>query len=155
MVPSSDILKRLEPAVRPIEGEVPRRSGGVEHRSFGELIAESTANGPVSASMLKIADGIELTSDQRSALARAANQAMSASADRVMVLMDGRAIVLDVAGQAVESEFNMADLDANRAMTPVQGVITATTGAGEAAAANQRMLDQLRSPAVAARVLGH
>lgn len=154
MVPNADILKRLEPAVRPVEGDVPRRSGSIEQRSFRELIAESQSNGPVSAATLKLADGIEATPDQRAALAKAANRAIAAGVERVMVLMDGRALVVDVPERRAEAELDLGSMGDDLAVTPVQGVVVASTGMTGETDANQRLLDQLRAPAVAARLLG-
>jgi hypothetical protein len=96
----SILLKRLEPAVRPMSAsraEAPR--GEVEFESLLQLVSSGEpVGGAVQAS------GKELDEGQQKRLAAAADLATAHGFDRVIVMLDGRSLLLDVRERAVKEE---------------------------------------------------
>lgn len=124
----ADLLRRLEPAVRragPGPGRAPQP--GVTDAGFGDLLS-LVADGRVrSDAALTVAEDADLDppldDDQFARLASATDQAELAGARRAVMLVDARAIVVDVPERRVERELAamdgpLTDLDAAVAVPP-------------------------------------
>ncbi|MFK7961427.1 MAG: hypothetical protein AB8G96_12985 [Phycisphaerales bacterium] len=121
----ADLLRRLEPAVRrggPGPRSAPRPD--VSGAGFGDLLALVADGSLRSDEALTLADGtlIEpaLNEDQFERLASATDQAERAGARRAVMLLDGRAIVIDVTERKIDQELAAVD-------GPLTGVDAAVT----------------------------
>ena len=112
---SLDLLRRLEPAVRP--GTASGAGGGVpalfESQSFDELLHGATAGQMRSGRPVQVAEGVHpsLDATQLDRLGAAADRAEASGARRALMMLDGRGLVLDVAARCVESELKPGDVD--------------------------------------------
>lgn len=133
----SQLLRRLEPSVRPAyAGEgLTRRRLPLEKFSFDELLT-LVSDGRVRSDRgltLTFETDEELTDEQMSRLAIAADVAEESGARRALMLIDGRGIVLDVKDRRLVSELtddeasHLAQLDAAVYVTEGSGGI----GSGE------------------------
>jgi hypothetical protein len=107
------LLKALQPAVQPayLKGPAARPQTPVEGRSFENLLREAgsgaidsgraVAQGP--------ATGAELEPRQLERLAAVADLAEASGARRALVMIDGRGLVLDVAGRRLTEELGGAN----------------------------------------------
>lgn len=109
----TDILKKLEPIVRPAGAEraSSRRSSPVESLSFDELIDSAQRSPSLAGQRVHTPPGMELTDDERSALIDAADCANRGGSRASLVLVGDRAFVLDVPARAIEREVTRADTD--------------------------------------------
>ncbi|MDY7109257.1 MAG: hypothetical protein SYC29_11540 [Planctomycetota bacterium] len=104
------LLKRLEPAVRPGSAPASAREGQapLEQRSFEDLLSLVSRGSVHSGRPITVAGAAslkeELDDDQKGRLASAADTAQAAGAKRAVMLIDGRGLVLDVAGRVIETE---------------------------------------------------
>lgn len=104
--PSSVLLDRLAGAGGPISGSIGSGPCAASPIDFGAMLLSARA-GEVSTGLpVTIArdSGVELTDDQLERLAHAADRAQSAGSTRALVLLDGRAIEIDVAVRQVVRE---------------------------------------------------
>jgi hypothetical protein len=120
------LLKQLEPAVRPgaALGSARPPQAPLEQRSFDELLSLVSTGSVHSGRPIAIADAAplkdELDDDQKARLASAADTAEAAGARRAVMLIDGRGLVIDVAGRMIETELGAKQ---NRALTNVDAAV--------------------------------
>lgn len=103
------LLKQLEPAVRPAYLGTPpsRPTAPLEQQPFDELLASAKAGRLASGRDVSAAyEGEPITTEQFQRLAIAADRAESSGAQRAVLLIDGRALMLDVATRTISSELN-------------------------------------------------
>lgn len=118
----TQLLRRLEPPVRPAyAGEgMTRRRLPLEANSFDELLALVSDGWVLSdrAVTLEFVADHELTDEQMTRLAIAADVAEESGAARALMLIDGRGLVLEVSDRSLVSELTddqasqLAQLDA-------------------------------------------
>ena len=119
------LLKQLEPAVRPAYLGTPpsRPTAPLEQQPFDELLASAKAGRLASGRDVSAAyEGEPLTTEQFQRLAIAADRAESSGAQRAVLLIDGRALTLDVATRTISSE-----LTASSAMQKIDTAIYVPT----------------------------
>lgn len=127
----AQLLKRLEPPVRPAyAGEgLTRRRLPLEENTFDELMA-LVSDGRVRSDRnvtVEFESDHELTDEQMSRLAIAADVADESGAKRALMLIDGRGLVLEVSDRRLVSELtdeqatHMAQLDAAVYVAEVSG----------------------------------
>ena len=103
------LLKNLEPAVRPAYlGPPPSRpTAPLEQQPFDELLASAKAGRLSSGRAISTAhEGEPISPEQLQRLAIAADRAESSGAQRAVLLLDGRALLLDVATRTVSMELS-------------------------------------------------
>ena len=103
------LLKQLEPAVRPAYLGTPpsRPTAPLEQQPFDELLASAKAGRLASGRDVSAAyEGEPINTEQFQRLAIAADRAESSGAQRAVLLIDGRALMLDVATRTISSELN-------------------------------------------------
>ncbi|MCH7798118.1 MAG: hypothetical protein IID28_06695 [Planctomycetes bacterium] len=111
------LLKRLEPAVRPSyfgPGSA-RPSAPLEQQPFEELLAAAKAGRLASGRSVSgaLESGEALEPSQLKRLAAAADVAEASGAQRAVLFMDGRALVLDVPARSIDGELSMSSPSAN------------------------------------------
>ena len=127
----SQLLRRLEPPVRPAyAGEgLTRRRLPLEENSFDELLT-LVSDGRVRSDRevtLEFESDHELTDEQMSRLAIAADVADESGAKRALMLIDGRGLVLEVSDRRLVSELtddhasHLTQLDAAVYVAEVSG----------------------------------
>ena len=105
---AAQLLKRLEPAVRP--ASAPLGGGGargpLETQSFDQLLSLASRGALSSGRQIDVAFDAQppLEAGQLERLAAAADQAEAAGAKNALMLMNGRAFVMDVAHRRLTSE---------------------------------------------------
>ncbi len=108
----SFLLRKLEPAVAPsyLTAPATRPTAPLEHLRFDELLAEARAGRVASGRAVSTAcDGSEALSPQQlDRLAGAADLAEASGANRAMLLLDGRAMVLDVPTRTISGELSLS-----------------------------------------------
>ena len=104
----SFLLRKLEPAVAPsyLTPPTARPTAPLEHRQFDELLAEARAG--QLASGRPVSAGFELSPQQLDRLAGAADLAEASGANRAMLFLDGRALVLDVPTRTISGELSLS-----------------------------------------------
>ncbi len=103
------LLKQLEPAVRPAYLGPPssRPTAPLEQQPFDELLASAKAGRLASGRAVSTAhEGEPISPEQLQRLAVAADRAESSGAQRAVLLLDGRALLLDVATRTVSMELS-------------------------------------------------
>jgi hypothetical protein len=114
------LLKQLEPAVRPVAAPGAKRdpNAPLERQSFDELLAMVSRGAVSSGRSIDVRDDANLREpldrDALDRLAAAADKAEAAGAQRAVMLIDGRGLVMDIAGRAITNE-----LDAVRSRDPI------------------------------------
>lgn len=109
-VHASQLLKLLEPAVRPagIAAPTARPRAPIEGQTFDDLLAQAS-KGAISSGR-PVEAGFEaqppLDGTQLERLAAAADQAEAAGARTALVMIDGRAFALDVESRTLTSELS-------------------------------------------------
>ncbi len=108
MISSAQLLKLLEPAVRPsIAPPVSQKvQGSFESQSFDQLLAQAKKGSVHSGRQLEVACECQppLEPSQLERMADAADQAQAAGAKRALLMVDGRGFVLDVASRSIVAE---------------------------------------------------
>ncbi len=107
---SLQLLKQLEPIVRPAYagGSAPP-TGALENQPFDELLARAR-QGQVASGRTVTADRAgELSGEQVARLSSAADLAEASGAQRALLLMDGRGLLLDVASRVISAELSADD----------------------------------------------
>lgn len=102
---ASDLLRRLSSGVRP-DGEAPPCAGApIESRGFAELLASARKGELRSDRPLSLSRGVEgaLTEPQLDRLALAADAAEAEGAQRLLAIIDGKAVNIDIASRTVRS----------------------------------------------------
>jgi len=103
------LLKMLEPAVRPAYLGTPpsRPTAPLEQQPFDELLASAKAGKLASGRAVSTAhEGEPISPEQLQRLAVAADRAESSGAQRAVLLLDGRALMLDVATRTISLELS-------------------------------------------------
>jgi hypothetical protein len=124
------LLHRLQPAVRPTyaggTGGAPKAP--LEQQPFDELLVKASQGLIASGRSVTAGDAVAspLTDDELTHLAAAADQAEASGAQRALLVMDGRGLVLDVAARTLTAEVSAGTA------TPVTGIDTAVFVAGTA-----------------------
>lgn len=116
---AAQLLKGLEPAVRPIPIAPPHATSAratFESQSFGELLALAKSGGIDSSRDVQLGFDAQppLEPAQLDRLAHAADQAEAAGAQQALMMIDGRSFVLDVESRTLTAEISQS--------TPVQAV---------------------------------
>ncbi len=110
MADSHDLLRMLEPAVRPTGAPAPSTAPRppVEHRGFDELLREAGANDPqealrFSAHAVKRLEqmGVELSEAQLAALEEATGQAAAKGANDSLLLMQRLGMIVNIPNRTV------------------------------------------------------
>jgi len=117
MAGEAELLRRLEPAVRPMGSPAPsvRPTKPVEQRSFEELLAGEAQDAPAAdpgaeSPGLKLSAhaqqrlserGVQLTDEQQKALADAADLAQSKGAKDSLMLMNRLALIVNIPNRTV------------------------------------------------------
>ncbi len=100
---------QLEPAVRPAYLSPPtlRPNAPLEQQPFDELLASAKAGRLASGRAISTAhEGEPISPQQLQRLAIAADRAEASGAQRAVLLLDGRALLLDVATRTVSMELS-------------------------------------------------
>jgi hypothetical protein len=128
-IPSTSLLNLLG-AGAPASPR-PLRPDQVAGADFGTLLQAAREQGLASGREVTVARGcgVTLTDEQLKTLAAAADRAEAQGATRALVMMDGKALKLDVAMREVTGE---ADLASGGVLTGVDSVITIPGAAGRA-----------------------
>lgn len=104
----SDILRHLEPVAPPLAAprvsRSLRRAPTLDHTDFRTLIESASGSVAPTNRPVTLPEGVELTSEQRLRLQRAADEAAAHDGRTSLVLLDGRALLLDVKTRAVTEE---------------------------------------------------
>ncbi len=110
-IPPSILLNLLSSGVRAVSGVAPSRAPSPGASDFSSMLGKARAGELSTGLPVTIARNaaIELSDDQLSRLAQAADRAESAGARRALVLMDGRAIEIDIATRQVSREHPLGD----------------------------------------------
>ncbi|MCP3903366.1 MAG: hypothetical protein GY715_06995 [Planctomycetes bacterium] len=122
-IDAASLLRKLEPPVRPVGthpvGAPPRP---LEQQGFDELLALVSTGDVRSDRGVRVPDETllrePLTEEQLERLAAAADLAESSGAQRAVMLIDGRGLVMDIASRHVDGELStdpasrLVDLDA-------------------------------------------
>jgi hypothetical protein len=153
------LLRQLEPAVRPASAPSSGRVGQapLEQRSFDDLLSLVSRGAVRSGRPITIAASAllrgELDDDQRARLASAADTAQAAGARRAVMLIDGRGLVLDVAGRVIESELGANE---RRALSGIDAAVYVAARDEEIGAATAAPLPGagVRPPTVARHLEG-
>lgn len=117
---AAQLLRQLEPAVRPVQqphsGGVAAQVGGAD--SFANLLNAAQAghvqSGRQIAASVELDPPLEASQFER--LAAAADQAEAAGAKTALMLIDGRALVLDVAKRSITGELTAKDSSSSYGM---------------------------------------
>lgn len=121
-------------------------TGSVPSASFDSLLEEARAGSATGLSPVKIGKGvgIELTADQLNRVAAATDMAEANGAQRAIVLVDGRALEVDVAQRTITGE---ATGKATASMPSADAVVSAPLSAAQLAEV-QAAPTLLRPPSV-------
>jgi hypothetical protein len=143
------LLKRLEPAVRPVAAPAGRTDANapLEQQSFDELLSLVSHGRVHSGRAVRVADDAALseplTDEQVQRLAAAADRAEAAGARRAVMLIDGRGVVMDVPQRTISTELTSSD----RSITRIDAAVYV---AGEDDAAGDVRPPGLRAEGLAA-----
>jgi len=103
----SKLLKRLEPAVRPVGGaSAPQGRRPIEQQGFDELLTLVSTGAVRSEQPIHVPEHLADSFDdaQRERLGSAADTAEAAGAERALMLIDGRGVTMDIKQRAVTAE---------------------------------------------------
>lgn len=105
---SAQLLKQLDPMIRPgsVQSNGPSSRRPVEQQGFDELLAAVSKGSIGSGEPVTASPSIDppLSTEQLDRLAKAADLAQANGAARVMMMIDDRMVLVDVATRQVESE---------------------------------------------------
>jgi hypothetical protein len=114
MIDAVQLLRKLTPPIRPVTGRgADDPAAPLEDRSFGELLAlvadgEVRSQCPVS---LDFEPRTPVSDDQLGRMSGAADMAAAHGAEKALMLIDGRGLVLDVTGRTLIAELGERDDD--------------------------------------------
>lgn len=116
----SDLLRVLGSAIRPDGAAAERPAAGRE--AFEQLLDDARAGQLDTGLPVSVADGanVELSETQLAALATLVDRAHAEGATRMAVLVDGKALDVDVLSRQVLGELDLAD---GNVMTGIDGVV--------------------------------
>lgn len=129
MTPTSglDLLRALGSGVVPgREAQSSAAPGGIDFAGLLDTARRGQLNTGREVS-LEPGLGLELSSEQMDRLSRAVDRAESSGAGRALVLLDGKALTVDVDGRRVIASQSLGD---ERALTDIDAVVPAP-GEGE------------------------
>jgi hypothetical protein len=157
---SIDLLRRLEPAVRPHAPPIAPQSPGLfDAQPFEALLAQAFAGEMRSGrAVIDHPSGLEppLERAQLERLALAADRAEAAGARRALMMIDGRALVLDVESRAIAAELSdrspatVLSVDAAMLVPGVQGGGMSFGGGPPFAGINDLTAARMASASIAA-----
>jgi hypothetical protein len=126
-VRSADLLRALGSSTSAPGAGAPVAPGGPD---FAELLGRAREGALETGLPVTVAhgSGVELSSEQLEQLSKVVDRAHSAGATRIVVLMDGVALDVDVLSRRV---LGTAELQAGRVLTGVDGIVR--LGSDEAA----------------------
>lgn len=127
---SAELLRMLGSGVRP-DGATPGApSGGAP--DFEALLARARSGSLETGLPVSVASGagVELDGAQLARLGRVVDRAHAEGASRVVVMMDGMALDVDVLSRRV---LGRADLEGGKVLTGIDGLVNLGEGEGEAA----------------------
>ncbi len=106
---------------------VPGGRPDITKAGFADLLKMARAGEMSSGREVSIDPGVkaDLTSEQKTALASAADRAEAAGLNRALVIVNGQGFVLDVASRSVTAT---ADLSNPSVLSQIDGVVNAGTG---------------------------
>jgi hypothetical protein len=155
---SARMLKRLEPAVRPrgAAGAAPPGAprAPLESQRFDELLALVSTGSVNSGRAVQVKCAIDkpLDEQQMSRLAAAADLAEASGANRAVLLIDGRGLILDVPARALTQELTAAS---DALVVPLDAAVYVATGneaGGGAAPSGPPLNTALIPPAIARQI---
>src|SRR6267142_1940354 len=107
-IDSTQLLKRLNPAVRPGMAGPSNSSAHkpIEQQSFDQLLRLASRGSICSGRQIEVGCELQppLEAGQLERLASAADQAQAEGSSKALMLVDGRALILDVASRRIEAE---------------------------------------------------
>lgn len=146
----SDILRPLEPVARPGDsGRVARRRSrpDLAGAGFRTLIESVIHEAEAPARSVLVPAEVDLTAGQKARLDRAAQEAAACGSTRALVMLDGRALLLDVPSRAVAEELT-PEAAHDRIITDVDTIIISRVEqAREAAPVHRLLLSRLEGSA--------
>ncbi len=104
----TQLLRQLEPLVRPVPHGASSPAAPLEGRSFEELLAQAQRGEVLSGRSVTVAfeSTTALNEQQLARVSAAADLAEASGAQRALMLIDGRGLVLDVASRALSGELS-------------------------------------------------
>jgi len=108
---AAQLLKRLEPSVRPGAGRDGKSVAQFEHQGFGELLALVSSGKVGTGELVICACDLEppLDDAQHARLSAAMDRATVAGSKRSIMLIDGRGLIADVPSRKIEAELPKAE----------------------------------------------
>ena len=126
---AAQLLKRLEPAIRPGSSPIPptQPRGTIESQSFEQLLSLASQGAMPSGRQVDVAIDLNppLDASQLERLAAAADQAEASGSTRALMLMDGRAFVVDLQSRSLVAELSASS------QTSIQNVDAAIVVPGD------------------------
>lgn len=120
-----DLLARLASGILPDTGPAPQTA--IDQAGFADLLQKVRAGELASSQPVEVAPGVDvdLTADQLTRLGVALDAAEAAGHDRVLALIDGKALTVDVPGRVVMESHSPADA---RVLNDFDAVISVPAG---------------------------
>jgi len=117
--PSTHLLRALAPPSAPAGRSGPTRAA---EPHFAELLSRAKEGSLETGLPVAVAEGsgLELSADQLERLSKVVDRAHGAGATRLVVMMDGMTLDVDVLSRRV---LGRADLDDGRVLTGVDGIV--------------------------------
>jgi hypothetical protein len=127
IIQASDLLKRLASGVRPDGADAALRSGAIEAEDFGSLLT-AVQTGDIASGRTLQANGAlrtTLNDDQMERLSVAADAAEAAGSRRLLAMIDGGAVTIDVPGRRIEE---YSESVSGRVLTEIDGFVLVPEG---------------------------
>jgi hypothetical protein len=152
-ISASDLLRRLEPAVRPIAPTSAGNAAGAalfESRPFDELLDAAFRGQVPSDRAVEVACDLQppLDAEQLQRLALTADRAEAAGAQQALMMIDGRGVLLDVASRTIVGEMKPDDAQGLLRMDTAMVVPAENEHRGGASSLNLTAM-RLENPSVA------
>lgn len=124
---ASDLLKRLASGVRPDGSDGAARSRSIESEDFGSLLTSVRTGEIASGRTLSTRGGVdtELSPEQLERLGIATDAAEAAGSRRLLAMIDGGAVTIDVADRRIESH---AESVSGTVLTEIDGFVLVPEG---------------------------
>lgn len=124
---ASDLLKRLASGVRPDGADASSRSRTIESEDFGALLTSVRTGEISSGRALSTRGGVEteLTPAQLERLGVATDAAEAAGSRRLLAMIDGGAVTIDVADRRIEEH---AESISGTVLTEIDGFVLVPEG---------------------------
>ena len=129
-VDPASLLRALGSGVRPAAPDAASTARHAEGLSFQQMLDDAASGGISSGLPVRVSRnvGVDLSPAQLSRIARAADRAEAAGAQRAVVLIDGQALEMDVGLRTITGK---ADLHSTSVLSGVDAVVTVAPDAGE------------------------